>query len=109
MDPELQRYLEKDFIPWRLKCKRKTLAILSGHGSSYEHYTHEKHDSIIVEDAVFKLANEIVVYGKDLVAILMYSSSEMAALVIQSQTLHDALKSMFYIIWNMHKKLSKNK
>ncbi len=104
IDPNLLQYLEKEFIPRRLTFPRKTLAILSGNDSSYGQYTHKKHENIIIEDPVFDLANEIVVYGKDQVAILMYSSAEMAALVIQSQTLHNALKSVFNIIWKTHKK-----
>lgn len=109
MDPHLLTYLEKDFIPRRLTYPRKTQAILSWRGSSYEHYTHQKHESITIDDPLFELANEIVVYGKDQVAILMYSPSEMAALVIQSQTLHNALKSFFRIIRKLYKKPSKRK
>lgn len=109
MDAEFQRYIEKDFIPWRTGFARKAKAILSGNLSWYENYMVKNHECIIINDPLFNLANEIILYGKDEVAIVMYAPSEMAALVIQSRTLHDGLKGMFNLIRKMHKSLSKKK
>jgi hypothetical protein len=62
---------------------------------------------ISVENPLFEFTNEIVVYGKDKVWILMYATQELSALLIQSQTLHHTLKSMFNFIWDVEWKLKK--
>jgi hypothetical protein len=36
--------------------------------------------------------------------LLMYGTNEMSALVVNSQTLHNWLKSMFNLIWKIYKK-----
>ena len=109
MDWEFQRYIQKEFIPRRMGFKRKAKAILSTNLSWYENYMVKNHDCIIINNPLFSLANEIVLYGKDEVAILMYAPSEMAALLIQSRTLHDGLKGMFNLIWKMHNTIQKKK
>jgi hypothetical protein len=53
---------------------------------------------------LFDLGNEIVVYGDNKVAILMYDTAEMSWLTIESQTLHDGLTSLFTLIRDTHKK-----
>lgn len=107
IDPGLQKYLVEDFAPRRLKYKTKTKAIISQKSlkqSSYAKYNKSKHDSLIVDDPVFDIANEIVIHGKDKVSLLMYGTNEMSALVVSSQTLHNGLKSMFNLIWKIYKK-----
>lgn len=105
IDPAFANYIEKEFLPRRKTFPRKAKAILSGHKSNYEDYMYSTHDCIVIDDPLFALANEIVVYWEDRVLILMYAPSEMAALVIQSKTLSDALKSLFHLVRKMHKKL----
>lgn len=109
IDPAFAHYIEKEFIPRRKTFPRKAKAILSGHKSNYEEYMYTTHDCIVIDDPLFTLANEIVVYGQDRVLILMYAPSEMAALVIQSKTLSDALKSLFHLVRKMDKKLNSKK
>lgn len=107
IDPGLQKYLVEEFVPWRLKHKTKTKAIISRQSlkqSSYAKYNKSKHDSLIIDDPIFDIANEIIIHGKDRVSLLMYGTNEMSALVVNSQTLHNWLKSMFNLIWKMYKK-----
>jgi predicted DNA-binding transcriptional regulator len=106
IDPGLQKYLVEDFVPWRLKHKTKTKAIISKQSikQKYSQYNKNKHEHLIIDDPIFDIANEIVVHGKDRVSLLMYSPNEMSALVIYSQTLHNWLKSMFNLIWKAYKK-----
>lgn len=106
IDPRLQKYLVEDFVPWRLKYKTKTKAIISKQSvdQPYSKYNKSKHEYVIIDDPIFDIANEIVIHGKDKVSLFMYSSNEMSALVITSKTLHSWLKSMFNLIWKLYKK-----
>lgn len=105
IDPAFQRYLLDEFAPRRMKFPRKTRSILAkDYKNRYIKYHTTKHDYLTVEDPVFDFANEIVIYGKDKVAIAMYASHEMCGLVITSVTLHKGLKSMFNLIRKLSKK-----
>jgi hypothetical protein len=106
IDPKLQKYLVEEFVPWRLKYKTKTKAIISKQSlhQDYSKYNKIKHEHIVIDDPIFDIANEIIVHWKDKLSILMYTPYEMSALVITSQTLHNWLKSMFNLIWKIHKK-----
>jgi hypothetical protein len=96
----------RDFVPWRLKYQTKTKAIISQQSldQEYSKYNQERHESIVIDDPIFDIANEIIVHGKDKVSLLMYTSEELSALVITSRTLHNGLKSIFNLIWKMHQK-----
>lgn len=106
IDSKLQKYLVEEFVPWRLKYKTKTKAIISKQSinQDYSKYNKTKHEHIVIDDPIFDIANEIIVHWKDKLSILMYSPNEMSALVISSQTLHNWLKSMFNLIRKLHKK-----
>src|SRR3989338_7369905 len=97
IDPHFQEYLSKEFVPWRLKYKTKTRVIAAKGTSKYAEYNIKTHDSIVVDDPAFDFANEIIVYGNNKIAILMYATNELCGLTIESTTLHNALKSMFNV------------
>ena len=107
IDPHFQEYLSKEFVPWRLKYKTKTRVIAAKGTSKYAEYNIKTHDSIVVDDPAFDFANEIIVYGNNKIAILMYATNELCGLTIESTTLHNALKSMFNVIWKLSKKAKK--
>lgn len=102
MDSTLHRYLMEEFVPRRLQCPTKTRAIITWISSDYAAYNNEKHDSILIQDPVFDFANEIVVFWKSKVAILMYETNELSWLIITSPTLHGCLKSIFEYMRKTH-------
>jgi hypothetical protein len=104
MDPRIEEYIYHEFIPLRAKIKTKTKAIMSRDTSKYMEYHKKLHNTVIVDKPLFDLGNEIVVYGQNKVAILMYDTAEMSGLIIESQTLHDGLTSLFTLIWDLYKK-----
>ncbi len=104
IDTRLQEYLSKEFVPWRLKYKTKTRVIAAKSTSKYSEYNIKAHDSIVIDDPVFDFANEIILYGNNKIAILMYASNELCGLTIESTTLHNGLKSMFNLIRKLSKK-----
>jgi len=109
INAELQKRLVNEFVPRRLGFQTKTKAIISKksydeNDDSYADYNKSMHESIIIDDPFFDISNEIIIHGKDKVSIMLYWKDELSALVVQSQTLHDALKGLFMLIWNQHKK-----
>ncbi len=104
MDQRVEDYISKEFIPQRAKIKIKTKAIMSQNTSKYIEYHKKTYTTVLVDKPLFDLGNEIVVYGDNKVAILMYDTAEMSWLTIESQTLHDGLTSLFTLIRDTHKK-----
>lgn len=102
IDSRFEQFLEEEFIDYRLKFPKKTLTILSKGNSTYAKYTKKHHSFCVVDDPLFQMGNELVVYGYNKVAILLYSTAEMSALMIESQTLHDTLKNIFKMLWKQH-------
>jgi hypothetical protein len=91
MDQRLQKRLSSDFQRMRQKIKIHTRVIQSK-GSEQDEYVkyHKKNYShITIAENFFNLSNEIVIYGQNKVAILMYDTQEMSALTIESATLHE--------------------
>jgi len=79
IDPIFQRYLTDEFVPFRLNYKTKTKAIISNkNATSYSIYNQDYHDSVVIDNDLFEMSNEIVMFGTAKVAILMYSSSELS-------------------------------
>lgn len=103
MDPKVEKYIYEEFVPRRLKIKTKTKAIMSKDNSEYLKYHKKNHNTIIVDKPLFNLGNEIVVFGENKVAVLMYATEEMSGLIIESQTLHDGLTSLFGLLWDVYK------
>jgi predicted transcriptional regulator len=95
---EFDKFLEDEFIDYRLQFPKKTLTILSKGNSKYSDYTRKHHDFRVINDPLFQMGNEMIIYGNNKVAILLYSTAEMSALTIESQTLHDALKNIFTML-----------
>ena len=103
IDPRFENFLENEFIEYRLQFPKKTLTILSKGNSLYSRYTKKYHDYHIINDPLFQMGNELIIYGYNKVAILLYSRAEMSALMIESQTLHDTLKNIFKMLWKKEK------
>lgn len=107
IDPVFQDYLTKEFVPLRLKYTTPTKAIISRIGSDYADYNEKQHDTIVVNDPIFEMSNEIVVYGSSKVAILMYSPKEMSGIVIDSMSLYNWIKNLFNLIWKNYNRFKK--
>ena len=104
----LEKYLINERVPRRLKFKTKTRAIIDRksikHKSdSYSDYHETTHETLIIDDPFFNISNEIIIHWKDEVSIMMYWDEDLSAMIVKSQTLHDTLKSLFYLVWNNHK------
>nr|MDD3720589.1 helix-turn-helix domain-containing protein [Candidatus Gracilibacteria bacterium] len=103
MDERFKEFFDGEFKEYRLKQKTPTKAIISDRNSNYSKYHQENHNTLIIEDEVFEMGNEIVIYGAK-VAILSYNKDEIYGLVIESKVLSKGLKSMFNLIRKTYKK-----
>lgn len=104
IDPKCQEWLSKEFVAQRKKYKFKTKIISSNASDTYTKFNQKQHEALIIKDPIFDIGNEIIVHGNNKVSILMYSTNEMCWLLVESKTLHDALRSMFNLIRKLYKK-----
>ncbi len=97
--PDFHHFLEHDFLPRRKQIYTKTRAIISVNSSFYADFNRDTHDSVVIKDPIFDLANEIVIYDYDKVAICLFSKEEMSATVIKSKAFHDSMLWIFDLIF----------
>lgn len=101
IDKEFEKWLP-EFIQERLQYSTLTRSIMTQQASLYINYMKENHEYVIVDDDIFDMANEIVLYGNNKVALLLYNKEELSAMSISSQSFHDALESIFNLLWKIY-------
>lgn len=103
MDPRFDEYFSTEFIEYRKKQKTTTRAIIADNKSKYTNYHLDMYNTLIIEDPIFEMWNEIVIYWNR-IAVLSYKKDEIYGLIIESEVLSKWLKSMFNLIWKAYKK-----
>lgn len=103
MDERFDDFFKNEFSEYRKTQKNPTKAIITKDKSSYGDYHLDKHNTLVIDDTIFEMWNEIVIYW-DKVAILSYKKEEIYWLIIESVVLSKWLKSMFNLIWKAYKK-----
>lgn len=100
-DKRLDKYLNEEFIPARLKCPTKTKVIWFSNNNwdTYVKYNIETHESIIVNDELFWDWNEVTIYWDDKVVILLYWWENLGWVIIESKMFHNILKNIFNLMW----------
>ena len=104
IDEKMKYFLENEFVEYRMKQKTKTKAIIADKNSRYAKYHEDKHDTLVINDPIFEMWNEIVLYWWWKIWVLSYFEKEVYWLVIESSVLYKWLKSMFNLIWKAYKK-----
>lgn len=102
--PAFQQFLEQEFLPYRCNISTKARTIVSKADSAYAEFNRTQHDTVNIKDPVFDMANEIIIFDYNKVAICLYSRAELSVVFIHSQTLHDSLAGIFEILWKAGKK-----
>ena len=49
------------------------------------------HQNIYIQDTVFDMEDEIILYGQNKIAFIMYDTEELSALIIESRSIYKAL------------------
>ena len=99
---QLHTYLEKEFLPQRIKLgiKAKVISHIGEKNKTYKSMDKKVlRETRIVKDVAFILHHEINIYGESKVAIAMFNNDEMSAIIIHSKKFHDTLLSIFNFIW----------
>jgi len=107
IDKKLVDYLNLQFLPKRIKIGMHAKVILNNNQLNINYYAALKKTGkkTLTEYKVynypfFNMSNEINIYWKDRIALVLFSNEEMSGIVIQSKHLHDSLKSVFDLIWS---------
>ena len=103
MDERFEKFFNEDFLNYRKTQKNPTKAIIADSESEYSKYHVDSHNTLIIDDPIFEMWNEIVIYDNK-IAVLSYKKDEIYWLIIESKVLSSWLKSMFNLIWNLSKK-----
>lgn len=101
---DIEEYLKWEFIKDREKVNIKSKVILSNTNWKYNEYHKDKYNHVIINDPIFEMWNEIVMYWTNKIGILNYTSGEIYGLSIKSKSLYKSLESMFNLIWKAYKK-----
>lgn len=108
--PTLRDYLNKNFVPQRVKhkIKAKVICCKSDDNKSY-HQVNKKNliETKFIKNETFHLSCGIDIYAWNKVSIVLFSQEEMSGLIITSQKLHDTLASIFDFIWETDSKNGK--
>jgi hypothetical protein len=80
----IEDFFTNEFPNLRKQYRIHTKAIVAWNHSSYSKYNAKTHEAVIIDDPLFSMANEIVVYGGNKTAILLYSDKELSAVIIES-------------------------
>lgn len=99
---KLHEYLDKEFLPQRIKLGIKAKVISHVWDKNKIYKSMDKHmlkETRMIKDVDFLLHHEINIYGENRVAIAMFNHEEMAAIIIHSKKFHDTLLSIFNFIW----------
>ena len=106
IDPAFQRYLMEEFVPRRAKSLIEARVIIpkSSLACPYTQSNIQRNNYLVIDNVLFDINGEIILYGENKVLIAMYSSEELSAIVITSKMLYNGFKGMFNLIRNMYKK-----
>lgn len=98
IDTDFRHYLEKTFLPQRIKRKIFAQVIVPSNPSNDAYAKTDKKNfrkTLISTNPIFNPKNEITLYGRNKVSICMFSSEELSGIRIESQDLYDSLESIF--------------
>jgi len=100
---EFEKYLVTKFRKERIdNNKFKTKAILAKKDTPYIEYIKQNHQYIEIDDELFDMGNEIVLFWNNKIGILVYWENELFWVMLESNTLFKALKSMFNLLWKIY-------
>lgn len=101
-DEQLLHYLYNDFLPRRVVKWIKACVLVPGDEKSTEYAQYDKQflkETKIIRNSNFYVTTEINLYWPNKVALALFTSDEMSAIVIHSKQLYESLLSIFTVLW----------
>ena len=107
--PEVEEYIQKEYVPRRMQYPLKVKAIYA-HNTPNRYHQKETnlHQNIYIQDTVFDMEDEIILYGQNKIAFIMYDTEELSALIIESRSIYKALLWIFKLVRKHHQWWAKN-
>lgn len=109
IDEKVEKFFTEEFVKERKKCPTKSLVITTKKSMEEDYFdldtNNPLYEKIFIQNNRIDFADDIMVYGWNKVVIFMFSKNELSALIIESQSLFNTFKSLFYIIWDMYKQI----
>ncbi len=113
MDKRFEEWIKNDFTRIRKDIKTEKRVILSVDKTKnneeenyYIKFNKDKHNVVEIDKNILSFSNELMLYWKNSVAIILHEEWEMSWVTIESKTLHDWLESLFNVMreWYKNKK-----
>lgn len=102
--PELQKFLNTEFVAKRQKARIHASVIVSNHEVNKQYLQAVKKDKFtkvkMMNNNFEGMRGEIMLYGENKVAFVLYSPGEMSGYTIESDQMYSSLKSIFTCLWN---------
>lgn len=97
--PELQKFLNTEFVKKRQKAGIHASVIVSNHEANKEYLKAVQKDKFtkvkMMKNNFEGMRWEIMIYGKNKVAFVLYSPQELSGYIIESDQMSSSLKSIF--------------
>lgn len=94
--------MDNEFIPQRI-AKGIPIKVISSNSEADIYYKKTEKESLrevrVIDEKIFDLAGEILLFGEDKVAIGMFGQHEMMGVIIESKHFFNSQMSLFTIIW----------
>lgn len=101
-DDQLLQYLYNDFLPRRVAQWIKAYVLVPNDEKSSQYADWDRlylKETKIIRHKAFAVTTEINLYWPNKVALALFTSDEMSAIVIHSKQLYESLLSIFSVLW----------
>lgn len=108
IDENVVKFFNEEFVKERKKCPLKSLVITTSKTMKEDHFDIQKdkksYESIEISHPTMDIADDIMIYDSNKIALFSYSKGELSAMIIESRSLYNTFRSLFYFIWDNYKK-----
>lgn len=109
IDNELKTYLNKKFLPERIKRWIRAKVLLPEADDIAKNYAAHPEQTAnqeallteikMLKKKTFMLSNEIDLFDEDKVSVVLFNQGELSWFIIQNKSFHDSLESIFDLLW----------
>lgn len=110
--PELNKYLQTEYVPKRIKTKIPSKFLFNNNESSQEYMENNKQINRItmsIPKEIFPFSIWIHIYSSNKVALYSMWKLDMTWIIIENENIKNSLVSMFKLAWNYARTLPENK
>jgi len=105
VNKDFRKFLDEKYLPERIKRKVWAKVLLKADEESKKYAGFNKkslRESLLVDDEIFELVDDIILYWENKVLISMFREDQMSAVIIQSDTLFKTLEWVHKLLWKIY-------